>query len=311
MALTKDEAQGVTRLFIKDYPGALELAYKFRDNTVELYGARAGEVPSNMKGGYISTVTEHAGRTYRGRVEVPLENMNNARDLLVTLRHEVIGHYGANTFTPGEKRKLLDGIIAAREEPSLNRLWTDIDKRYAGSSIDVRAEEVFASHCENVAPNQHLDGTHVQRGQQALNVTCLNPVRVMQSHDLHKISLMVAQGLRDRTRTQQTFPVIEKPTLRHQLDDIKDPIAHNRADAFLNLPKHDALARFPELRATFDSAAKAENRAKAAFLGNPAGVGQVMDSFRLKVAEQLRSGKLAGEPQRDSLRDRYSGPDRA
>jgi hypothetical protein len=308
MALTKEEAQGVTRLFIKDYPGALELAYKFRDNTAELYGPRAAEVPSNMKGGYISKETEHAGRTYRGRVEVPLQNMSNARDLLVTLRHEVIGHYGANTFTPDEKRKLLDGIIAARDEPSLKRLWTDIDKRYAGSSIDIRAEEVFALRCENVAPIQHLGDNHVQRGQHAFNETCLNPVRVMQADDLQNISLMVAQGLRDRSRTQQTFPATENPTLRQQQDTTST--AEKRADAFLNLPKTDALAKFPELRSTFESTAKAENKAKAAFLGNPAGVAQVMDGFRLKVAEQLRAGQLAQDIHRDSVRDRPNIQDR-
>ena len=69
MSLTKDEAQGVARLFIRDYPGALELAYKFRENTAELYSPRAGEVPQGMKGGYIPKETAHASRSYRGRVE--------------------------------------------------------------------------------------------------------------------------------------------------------------------------------------------------------------------------------------------------
>lgn len=35
MAMTKAEAEGVARLFLTDYPGALELAYKFRDNTAQ------------------------------------------------------------------------------------------------------------------------------------------------------------------------------------------------------------------------------------------------------------------------------------
>jgi len=33
-----------------------------------------------------------------------LQNVESAGDLLMTLRHEVLGHYGANTFAPGEKR---------------------------------------------------------------------------------------------------------------------------------------------------------------------------------------------------------------
>ena len=44
MAMTKVEAEGA-RLFLTDYPGALELAYKFRENTAQLYGPRVVEVP--------------------------------------------------------------------------------------------------------------------------------------------------------------------------------------------------------------------------------------------------------------------------
>ena len=53
MPITKAEAQGVTRAFVRDYPGALELAYKFREDAAELYGPRAAEVPADMKGGYV------------------------------------------------------------------------------------------------------------------------------------------------------------------------------------------------------------------------------------------------------------------
>jgi len=222
--MTKAEAQGVTRLFIRDYPGALELAYKFRDNTAELYGPRAAEVPGDMKGGYIPKPTEHNGRTYRGRVDVPLENMTDARDLLVTLRHEVLGHYGANTFAPAEKRALLDGLVAAREEPSLKPLWDDINRRYASSTQDARAEEVFCLHCEGIAPSHHMGRDQVQQlGRQSFNETCIARLRPMQADDLHNIACMVAQGLHDRSRTQQTFPQIDKLFRRDEAMEPKKP----------------------------------------------------------------------------------------
>ena len=175
MPLTKNEAQGVARLFIRDYPGALELAYKFREDAAELYGPRAAEVPADMKGGYVPKETLHAGRAYRGRVDVPLQNVESAGDLLMTLRHEVLGHYGANTFAPGEKRALLDGLIAAREEPSLKPLWADIDDRYAGSSLDVRAEEVYSLYCEGVAPSHHVGTDQAQRGSRHFRRHALRP----------------------------------------------------------------------------------------------------------------------------------------
>jgi putative DNA primase/helicase len=224
MPITKAEAQGVTRAFVRDYPGALELAYKFREDAAELYGPRAAEVPADMKGGYVPKETLHAGRAYRGRVDVPLQNVESASDLLMTLRHEVLGHYGANTFAPGEKRALLDGLAAARNEPTLKPLWDDVNRRYAGQSLDVRAEEVFALHCEGIEPSQHQVADQVQqRGQQSFTETCIARVRPMQADDLHNIVCMVAQGLRDRSRTQQNFPQFNELFRRDENMEPKKP----------------------------------------------------------------------------------------
>nr|WP_014386461.1 zincin-like metallopeptidase domain-containing protein [Comamonas testosteroni]AEX00590.1 TraC [Comamonas testosteroni] len=224
MPINQPEAQAVTPAFVRDYPGALELAYRFRDNTGELYGHRAAEVPADLKGGYVPKETIHNGRAYRGRVDVPLANMDDAADLVLTLRHEVLGHYGANTFKPAEKRALLDGLIAAREEPSLKPRWEDINRRYAGASMDVRAEEVWALHCESIAPGQHAGQAQVlERGQQSFMETCIARVRPMQVADLHNIVCMVADGLHDRSRTQQTFPQINELFRRDEAMEPKKP----------------------------------------------------------------------------------------
>jgi putative DNA primase/helicase len=224
MPINQAEAQAVTLAFVRDYPGALDLAYRFRDNTGELYGHRAAEVPADLKGGYVPKETIHNGRAYRGRVDVPLANMDDAADLVLTLRHEVLGHYGANTFKPAEKRALLDGLIAACEEPSLKPRWEDINRRYAGASMDVRAEEVWALHCESIAPGQHVAQAQVlERGQQSFMETCIARVRPMQVADLHNIVCMVADGLHDRSRTQQTFPQINELFRRDEAMEPKKP----------------------------------------------------------------------------------------
>jgi len=224
MPIIQAEAQAATLAFTRDYPGALELIYHFRESTGELYGHRAAEVPADLKGGYLSKEQIHNGRSYRGRVDVPLGNMDDAADLLVTLRHEVLGHYGANTFAPAEKRALLDGIIAAREQPGMKDRWEDINRRYAGTSMDVRAEEVWALHCETLAPGQHVGQAHVrERGEQSFMETCIARVRPMQSADLHNIVCMVADGLHDRSRTQQTFPQINELFRRDETMEPKKP----------------------------------------------------------------------------------------
>lgn len=224
MALTKTEAQDLTRRFVRDYPGALALAYRFRQSTTDLYGSRADEVPASMKGGYVPKEAIHNGRTYQGRIDIPLENLRDPRDLLVTLRHEVLGHYGANTFTPDEKRALLDGLVAARSESGIKPLWESIDRRYSDRSLDVRAEEVFALHCEGVAPIHHVnDAQAAERGRQSFLETCIDRTRPMQAADLSSIACMVAQGLHDRTRTQQTFPQINELQRRDETMEPKKP----------------------------------------------------------------------------------------
>ena len=241
MPITKAEAQEVTRAFVRDYPGALELAYKFREDAAELYGPRAAEVPQDMKGGYVPKETQHAGRAYRGRVDVPLANVEDASDLLLTLRHEVLGHYEANTFAPAEKRALLDGLVAAREEPSLKPLWDDIDRRYAGYPVDLRAEEVFALYCEGIEPSHHqgadlfAQGTDQvrQKGQQSFAETCIARVRPMQADDLHNIVCVVAQGLHDRSRTQQTFPQINELFRRDDKMEPKKPFHETVAEKLI------------------------------------------------------------------------------
>jgi hypothetical protein len=207
MSITQAQAQVTTIQFVRDYPGALDLAYLFRENVGAMYGPEATETLGEIKGGYLSKETIHNGRVYRGRVDVPLKNMEDVGDFLLTLRHEVLGHYGANTFTSVEKRALLDGLIAAREEPSLKILWEDINHRYVGDSQDVRAEEVWALHCQSVEPRHHVGQAGVQeRGQHSFMETCIARVRPMQVEDLHNIVCMVAHGLHDRSRTQKHFP---------------------------------------------------------------------------------------------------------
>lgn len=241
MSITKAEAQEVTRAFVRDYPGALELAYRFGSDVADLYGSRADEVPAEMKGGYLPKETMHAGRAYCGRVDVPLSNVDDGHDLLLTLRHEVLGHYGANTFMPTDKRALLDGLIAAREEPTLKPLWNDTDRNYAGFSLDVRAEEVFALYCEGIEPSHH-QGADLsaqgrdqvrQKGQQSFAETCVSGVRTMLADDLHNIVCLVAQGLHDRSRTQQNFPQVNAQFRKDEQMEPKKPFHETVAEKLI------------------------------------------------------------------------------
>jgi len=195
MPITQTKADAVLREFTQNYPGAKELRYVF-----------VKEAPPGVKGIYLSGEHIVNGRSYRACVIVSLGNTDDAADLLATLRHEVLGHYGANTFAPDEKRALLDGIIAAREQPGIKDHWEDINRRYADRSMDQRAEEVLALYCETLAPSQHLGLAQVHKhGKQSFMETCIKRTRPMQASDLHNIACMLADRLHERSRTYHSI----------------------------------------------------------------------------------------------------------
>lgn len=210
MSLTKEEAQAITLQFTTVYRGALALVYYFRETVAELYGPKASGVDSTAKGGYACVSTEHNGKVYRGRVDVPLANAKDAQDLLATLRHEVLGHYGLNTLEPGHKRALLNGIIAAQSEPLLKTYWADVSRRYSASSLDVRAEEVFALQCESLHTPSLLTHELAGAGREALHETCLAKTRRMTADDLLCIAHLLAERMQDRQLAQLTFPGVNE-----------------------------------------------------------------------------------------------------
>lgn len=226
MAIPIDEARAVVLEFVRDYPGALALGFQVRATIADLYGPvaakAAAEALRGMKGAYFPSPTPmNEGDVRLGRVDLPLENISDAGDLLLTLRHEVLGHFGINTFTSAEKRALLDGLIYAREQPGLSLLWQTVDRLYEAEPLDRRAEEVFALYCEGIRPSHHVGNDAIpSRGHQAFVETCIARVRPMQLADLYDVACLTAQGLHDRTRTQQNFPQI---TVQFRKDSDMEP----------------------------------------------------------------------------------------
>lgn len=205
MAVAVPEARALVIEFCHSYPVAARLTYYLRDTTEKLYGDRGKEL-GGVLGGYTTGPGLHPGRC-----DIPCGNVKDADDLISTLRHEVLGHFGLNTFTIDHKKALLESISAARQEPSMFDLWTRVDARYASEPGSIRAEEVFALYCEGIEPRHHINQQNVhERGACSFRETCIDRIRPMRLDDLEPIALMVAQGLHDRTRTQQNFPDLNR-----------------------------------------------------------------------------------------------------
>lgn len=195
MTLSVDEAQSIIIDFCRTYPVAAQVSYKLRETQEELYGPQATR---EAVGGILGSF-----RPSRRQADFPTSNFRDADEFKETLRHEILGHFGINTFNPAEKRSVLDGIIAAQNEPGMSDLWNAVAQAYPEASDSLKAEEVFAFACEGIEPQARAEAI---QGAKSLRETCIERSRPMQVTDLINITTMVAEGMRDRSRSQQNFP---------------------------------------------------------------------------------------------------------
>ncbi|WP_243756587.1 LPD7 domain-containing protein [Serratia ureilytica] len=203
MALTIDEARQQIINFCATYPVAAELSYKLRETQEELYGPQATrEAVGTLLGAYLPR---------RRRVDFAVANFRDASDFERTLRHEVLGHYGINTFTAEEKRQVLDRLIASQNTPQLDTYWQTVNRLYTELPETRRAEEVYAFVCENILPDVRVD---VAAGEAAFRAAVVEQSRPMQYADMVAIATMVAEGLHDRSRRQQIFPATDHDQFR-------------------------------------------------------------------------------------------------
>lgn len=127
-------------------------------------------------------------------------------DLLDTLRHEVLGHYGTDTFTPENKRALLQKLIDAKQQPWLAKEWARANQGYKHLDEIGRAEEVFASIAEKALPPRSIQawGDIKTEFSRLLRKTGLakGPIK---EHELDSLIRAVGKGIRTGERTKQNI----------------------------------------------------------------------------------------------------------
>jgi putative DNA primase/helicase len=196
MAISIERAKALVIEFCAEYPVASKISYKIRNTQEEALDEPRATI-------------EREGRIYgayfpgRGYAAFAVSNFRDEDDFKGTLRHEILGHFGINTFHSEEKRALLEALIQARNEPVLRITWAMVDQNYPGMSDMRKAEEVYAFSCEAIEPNVR---TLISPGAQVLQQVCIERRRPLTFEDLINLTTMVAEGLHDRTRSQQIFP---------------------------------------------------------------------------------------------------------
>ena len=205
MSLTVKETEDIVNRFLRDYNGNIPLSVRIAETPEDLYGPDAKDL--GIEGGY------HAARGLFTLAAVRLQNTAHARKVI---RHEILGHYGLNTFAPDEKRDLLHRVLETRQEPSLKPFWDRVDRDYADQPELFKAEEVFAF----VAEDEPRFASRAWDKTRAVFARALRTAGLTQSPltlpELRETARAVATGIRRGTRLQQTFPQHDQAQFRKE-----------------------------------------------------------------------------------------------
>ena len=202
----------------------LGITVKVFDNAQQALGPNAN-VPAGTKGAYWP----------KSRiVGVFADAADSVQDIATTLRHEIFGHFGLNTFTPDQKRAFLDRI-AQGKDADLKAAFDEVARDQPDLVGDDRmmAEEVFARAAEFVDDkfwNRVWDRVAVAFRQllRRLKVapSALNP------RELRVEARKIAAGIREGQRQQQNFPASDAAQFRNaSFDAFTDKINESELGA--------------------------------------------------------------------------------
>lgn len=189
--LTNIEAAKVVNDFQDTYKGAKNLNFIIEKTPELVYGRAAIERGINdIKGAY---------HPKSNIVVLFSQNATSKEDFIKTIKHEVLGHYALNTLPPSQKKSLLTSISSSQEEPTLKESWKKINKSYPELSKSEKAEEVYAIIAENTTENPEIVPASLRGGFQFNG-------KSISKEKLRVFSKTLAKGIKENSRTQQTFP---------------------------------------------------------------------------------------------------------
>tara|TARA_R110002049_G_scaffold34563_4_gene112597 strand:- start:2119 stop:2832 length:714 start_codon:yes stop_codon:yes gene_type:complete len=189
-----NEAKSVVMNFVESLNFKVPLDYKIRETWRELYG-----VNGTGGGGFHSALSEHD----RGLVTISSNNHRSKSALERTLKHEVLGHFLINTYSPQEKRVVIENIIAAEYSQSLSNQWNKVKTIYPDITKSIQAEEVYAGVAEGVdvwAANDKVIEKPLSKRSYLLSGAEVSP------SDLENDILSRIADLKNGLLKQQTFP---------------------------------------------------------------------------------------------------------
>ncbi|WP_323905848.1 LPD38 domain-containing protein [Aeromonas caviae] len=258
--LSADDVAQIVSDFRREYKGAQSLDFIVGQTQEDLYGPEGGPEQIGWRdGGYLpgkqqvhliaDSITRRAGRQgvhegaggERGvsgdprllqqnrpapRNEQGMGGVERAKaEVVSTLRHEVLGHYGLDTFTPENKRALLQKLSDAKSEKWLAPAWSEISRpeMYGDKSEQHQAEEVFAHLTENELPSRTIQAwngikTEFSRMLRKAGLA-KGPIK---EHELDSLIRAVGEGIRSGKRTRQNIRTGEEVIGKQADEPAKD-----------------------------------------------------------------------------------------
>ncbi|MBD8615535.1 MULTISPECIES: hypothetical protein [Pseudomonas] len=141
--LTVDEAMEIVKDFYREYPALQQISCEVFPSEKEAFGDEYAQQSRETK-----TRTSGAYLARDRAIFIPAASNYSEEDLRATLRHELIGHFGLNTFTTDQKRNILNAILRFKGSGKEPENWAKIQGLYPRESRDTLAEEYFAHICE-------------------------------------------------------------------------------------------------------------------------------------------------------------------
>lgn len=258
--LSADDVAQIVSDFRREYKGAQSLDFIVGQTQEDLYGPEGSPEQIGWRdGGYLpgkqqvhliaDSITRRAGRQgvhegaggERGvsgdprllqqnrpapRNERGMGGVERAKaEVVSTLRHEVLGHYGLDTFTPENKRALLQKLSDAKSEKWLAPAWSEISRpeMYGDKSEQHQAEEVFAHLTENELPSRTIQAwngikTEFSRMLRKAGLA-KGPIK---EHELDSLIRAVGEGIRSGKRTRQNIRTGEEVIGKQADEPAKD-----------------------------------------------------------------------------------------
>ncbi len=175
----------VAETFIQNNKGLSGISIRV-GNPKELFGDNANKVVG-FQGAYFPKSK---------LIAINNEGVKSLDGLNKTIRHELIGHAGINTFTPKDKEKLLDAITGSGDK-EVQALRAELKGIYPNYPDKRLSEEVYAT----VSEVEHEPGYKFK-----------NPIskETLDMDSLKGLSRFVSEGLKNGTIEQKIFPAFDK-----------------------------------------------------------------------------------------------------